>query len=237
MLMFFNSPITISPDRRVTAQDENFKKMSETIEQLVKVELLATLSFMPSLISICPPWVYGESKLRNLRETVQTSLKVICFTLLIVGWYMTATHSPFTGDNRWTCKDSGAGRAERPHWFVPDRKAREGGTVCSKRKPFFWWVFWQLFYIVDQISQHRVSSYFWTDTMLIVTLLDLFNAGHETTATSLRWFYLYMMHYPEVQAKVQMEIDTEIGRDREPRWEDHTRFEKCLQWLNKTAFY
>ncbi len=42
------------------------------------------------------------------------------------------------------------------------------------------------------------------DTMLIVTLIDLFNAGHETTATSLRWFYLYMMQYPEVQAKIQM---------------------------------
>ena len=33
-------------------------------------------------------------------------------------------------------------------------------------------------------------------------MVDLMLAGTETTATTLMWFNLYMVHYPEVQKKV-----------------------------------
>ena len=42
---------------------------------------------------------------------------------------------------------------------------------------------------------------------LKVTLFDLFVAGSETTSTTLTWAALYMVRYPEVQAKVQEELD------------------------------
>ncbi|XP_038079209.1 cytochrome P450 2J6-like [Patiria miniata] len=49
---------------------------------------------------------------------------------------------------------------------------------------------------------------------------DLFNAGSETTATTIRWAILYMMAYPEVQARVQKELDDATCRNRMPRIAD-----------------
>uniref|UniRef100_A0A8B9JLP5 Cytochrome P450 2J2-like n=1 Tax=Astyanax mexicanus TaxID=7994 RepID=A0A8B9JLP5_ASTMX len=51
---------------------------------------------------------------------------------------------------------------------------------------------------------------------LIVSSLEMFEAGSETTATTLRWGFLYMMKYPEIQKKVQEEIDRVIGQSRQP---------------------
>ena len=39
-------------------------------------------------------------------------------------------------------------------------------------------------------------------------ILDLFLAGTDTTAASLSWFLLYLIRYPEVQAKCHEEIDS-----------------------------
>ncbi|XP_070764313.1 cytochrome P450 2J2-like [Enoplosus armatus] len=55
---------------------------------------------------------------------------------------------------------------------------------------------------------------------LLVCTLDLIEAGTETTATTLRWALVYMMHYPEIQQKVQEEIDRVIGQSRQPNMAD-----------------
>ncbi|NXS18454.1 CP2DR protein, partial [Mystacornis crossleyi] len=49
---------------------------------------------------------------------------------------------------------------------------------------------------------------------------DLFTAGSETTSTTLRWGLLYMLFHPEIQSKVQAEIDKVIGRERPPTMKD-----------------
>ncbi|KAG1962491.1 cytochrome P450 2K1-like [Pimephales promelas] len=54
---------------------------------------------------------------------------------------------------------------------------------------------------------------------LLCTINNLFNAGTDTTATTLRWSLLLMAKYPEMQAKVQDEIDREIS-GRQPVMED-----------------
>ncbi|XP_019752042.1 cytochrome P450 2J2-like [Hippocampus comes] len=51
---------------------------------------------------------------------------------------------------------------------------------------------------------------------LLVSSLDLLEAGTETSATTLRWALVYMMHYPDIQRKVQAEIDNVIGQSRLP---------------------
>ena len=53
--------------------------------------------------------------------------------------------------------------------------------------------------------------------------MDLFSAGSETTATTLAWAVNYMVLHPEVQEKVQQEIDAVLG-DSTPGLEDRARY-------------
>ena len=45
-------------------------------------------------------------------------------------------------------------------------------------------------------------------------------AGGETTATTLRWAVLLLSYYPDVQKQLQTEIDTVVGKERQPTLED-----------------
>ena len=54
---------------------------------------------------------------------------------------------------------------------------------------------------------------------LLVTAMDLFGAGSETTATTLSWALLYMILYPEIQIKVHAEID-QVLAGKEPSLDD-----------------
>ena len=55
---------------------------------------------------------------------------------------------------------------------------------------------------------------FWLEPQLIATLSDLFDAGTETTATTILWALVYMLQHPAIMRTVQEEIDTSVGRDR-----------------------
>ncbi|XP_017311268.1 cytochrome P450 2J2 isoform X2 [Ictalurus punctatus] len=55
---------------------------------------------------------------------------------------------------------------------------------------------------------------------LLIAMLDMLEAGTESTATTIRWGLLFMMKYPEIQKKVQAEIDKVIGQSRQASMAD-----------------
>ena len=68
-------------------------------------------------------------------------------------------------------------------------------------------------------KKNDISSHINADNM-VITIFEIFMAGTETTANSLRWAVLYLMEYPEAQTKIQQEIDRVVGRNRFPRLAD-----------------
>nr|XP_027206501.1 cytochrome P450 2L1-like [Penaeus vannamei] len=58
---------------------------------------------------------------------------------------------------------------------------------------------------------------------LLVSIEDLFLAGSETTSSTLRWLVLYMALHPDVQAKVQAEIDGVVAKGALPSLADRAK--------------
>ncbi|KAG8445781.1 hypothetical protein GDO86_010534 [Hymenochirus boettgeri] len=66
-------------------------------------------------------------------------------------------------------------------------------------------------FLVKQQEEKKSSPSYYHNDNLRELVANLFNAGMETTSTTLRWGLALMMKYPEIQKKVQNEIDKVIG--------------------------
>ncbi|XP_008843062.1 cytochrome P450 2D20-like [Nannospalax galili] len=62
-----------------------------------------------------------------------------------------------------------------------------------------------------------------TDENLYIVVSELFGAGILTTSTTLTWALLLMILYPDIQRRVQQEIDEVIGQARRPEMADQER--------------
>ncbi|XP_032889939.1 steroid 17-alpha-hydroxylase/17,20 lyase [Amblyraja radiata] len=69
-----------------------------------------------------------------------------------------------------------------------------------------------------------------TDDHLQMTMADIFGAGVETTSTTIAWIILYLLHHPQVQTKIQEEIENNVGHERPPKISDRCN----LHFLNAT---
>ncbi|KAM3930492.1 cytochrome P450 2C29-like [Leptodactylus fuscus] len=66
-------------------------------------------------------------------------------------------------------------------------------------------------FLAKQQEGKPESTQYYHNDNLTSLVGDLFGAGMETTSTTLRWAILLMMKYPEIQQKVQSEIEQVIG--------------------------
>ncbi|KPP57315.1 cytochrome P450 CYP2AD8-like [Scleropages formosus] len=62
---------------------------------------------------------------------------------------------------------------------------------------------------------------------LTICILDLFEAGTESAAITLCWGLLFILKNPEVQKKVQAEIDRVVGQSRQPTMADKVNMPYC----------
>ncbi|XP_022080874.1 cytochrome P450 2J6-like [Acanthaster planci] len=76
------------------------------------------------------------------------------------------------------------------------------------------------FYSEMKAKDSKGQPTFMNPISLFHSVSGLFGAGTETTTTTLQWVLLYMIAYPEIQAKVQQELDSVVGRDRPPQLSD-----------------
>ncbi|XP_040482152.1 cytochrome P450 2U1 [Ursus maritimus] len=75
---------------------------------------------------------------------------------------------------------------------------------------------------VEEESKNNSNSSFNEDYLFYI-IGDLFIAGTDTTTNSLLWCLLYMSLNPDIQEKVQEEIERVIGADRVPSLTDKAR--------------
>ncbi|NWU69213.1 CP2J6 protein, partial [Pterocles burchelli] len=79
-------------------------------------------------------------------------------------------------------------------------------------------------YYLDEIDRTKGDAdATYDEENLMQSVFDLFLAGTETTATTLRWALLYMVVYPDVQERVQKELDAVLGGSRVICYEDRKR--------------
>ncbi|XP_073497207.1 cytochrome P450 2U1 [Phyllobates terribilis] len=72
---------------------------------------------------------------------------------------------------------------------------------------------------INEEQRAQLESSFDTEYLFYI-IGDLFIAGTDTTTNTLLWSLLYMCLHPNVQEKVQAEIDSVIGRERPPSLTD-----------------
>ncbi|KAL1130992.1 hypothetical protein AAG570_012233, partial [Ranatra chinensis] len=63
---------------------------------------------------------------------------------------------------------------------------------------------------LQEIDSRDEDSTF-SENQLIIVLMDLLMAGTESTTSTIGFGLLYLIHYPDVQRKIQEEIDAQIG--------------------------
>uniref|UniRef100_A0A8C5TYL8 Cytochrome P450 1A n=1 Tax=Malurus cyaneus samueli TaxID=2593467 RepID=A0A8C5TYL8_9PASS len=68
---------------------------------------------------------------------------------------------------------------------------------------------------------------------------DLFGAGFDTVATALSWSLMYVALYPDIQSKIQEELDQRIGRERRPRLSDRGSlpYTEASSWKMQASSY
>ncbi|NXC77571.1 CP1A4 protein, partial [Anhinga anhinga] len=81
--------------------------------------------------------------------------------------------------------------------------------------------------ITDSLIEHCQEKSIGEDARIpvsnekIISIVnDLFGAGFDTVSTALSWSFMYAALYPNIQKRIQEELDQTIGQERRPRLSD-----------------
>ncbi|KAG2069064.1 cytochrome P450 [Suillus decipiens] len=87
---------------------------------------------------------------------------------------------------------------------------------------------------LQRMEKHEEASRQMFETALKRTATTAMLGAYETTTSTLMAFALAMVFYPDVQRRAQAEIDSVIGRDRLPTFEDRTSLPYVESILRET---
>jgi cytochrome P450 len=96
-------------------------------------------------------------------------------------------------------------------------------------------------YVSSLIKQHDGNVDEETEVAIKQTAAVMYAGGADTTVSSIRGFVLAMLLFPDVQRKAQQEIDSVVGTDRLPHFEDRDNLpyidaliQETLRWIPVT---
>jgi len=84
------------------------------------------------------------------------------------------------------------------------------------------------FTMLVQANEDEAGKYKLSKQELIGNVYTMLIAGHETTATSLAATMVYLALDPEIQAELVEQIESVVGYDRDPAFEDYHKLNKVL---------
>ena len=86
----------------------------------------------------------------------------------------------------------------------------------------------------EAVENESNKRYLENDNLFMI-MADIFNAGIETTTTTMNWFVAYAVLWPNVQKRLHEELDKVIGRYKKPTLEDRTTLPYFEAAINETA--
>ncbi|XP_054655488.1 cytochrome P450 1B1 isoform X2 [Dunckerocampus dactyliophorus] len=82
---------------------------------------------------------------------------------------------------------------------------------------------------VDKL--HDQSGYLPEKDVVPATVADIFGASQDTLSTSLQWIILILVKYPELQLRLQEEVDKVVDRSRLPSIEDQPQLPYVMAFI------
>ncbi|XP_057219386.1 cytochrome P450 2B4-like [Triplophysa rosa] len=78
-------------------------------------------------------------------------------------------------------------------------------------------------YLVEMEKQKSHEDSTFHEMNMVMTVSDLFLAGTDTTATTIRWGLIFLTQHPDIQERCQEEIVQVLGYDRLPSMDDRDK--------------
>ncbi|XP_061914724.1 cytochrome P450 1B1 [Entelurus aequoreus] len=85
--------------------------------------------------------------------------------------------------------------------------------------------------IVALDKLHHKSDFLPDKDFVTPTVADIFGASQDTLSTSLQWIILILVKYPEIQLRLQEEVDKVVDRSRLPSTEDQSRLPYVMAFI------